>query len=184
MLRSSREQDDWYKITPPQGSFLYINRSYVNSVRPVASPRPANPVVDAPPADAPVNPAQPAPATDTPPTVTQTPAPGAPGSTPAVPPAATAVSFEKLEADFAGLSSMPIGDQPVEALLAGYTEVLKQDGLTSQNRQVAEVRIATLKLRAQSKAEYVTHQQQLQQLAAAKQTGDGCRAWRNPAADQ
>jgi SH3-like domain-containing protein len=167
------EQDEWYKIKPPAGSFVYINQSFVTPVRvlPTAEEQKAQGIAGAtnPPARPAADPrrAQPASAAVGPnlgdPLTTVTPGPGTGRAAPlppvAVSTAAAVESFDKLEADFNAANERPIGDQPAEALLISYNDLLKQNGLSGHEREIAKVRVSTLTLRVKAKADFLALQQ-------------------------
>ncbi|HZL38379.1 MAG TPA: SH3 domain-containing protein [Tepidisphaeraceae bacterium] len=171
------EQDEYYKIKPPQGSFLYVNQGFVDKVG-LADPAPDSPggtiaqsgagrstagagrsttgsprVATGPRSSA-------GPSTQDTPLTTRTPGPddiaAAPAATqPAEASANAAAMYEKLEADFKSANGRSITDQPVDTLLAGYQDLLKQDALDGLMRKVAESRVSTLKLRSEAKGEFL-----------------------------
>lgn len=171
------EQDEWYKIKPPEGSFVYIEESYVTPLKAlptvaeqqaglVANPNPPRAGTPAVPSGQPAGGLNEGTPVD--PLTTLTPTPGATAVTPpVVTPPAVLASFESLEADFKAANDKAIADQPVDVLLSGYTELLKQNTLTHQMRQIAEARVSTLKLRATAKADFLALRQE--QLLAADQ---------------
>ncbi|HET6247623.1 MAG TPA: SH3 domain-containing protein [Tepidisphaeraceae bacterium] len=168
------EQDDYYKVKPPEGTYLYVNESFVDPLQgqPVAEAKPAKPKPErtarakpeVPPAGAPGNAVKPAapeagnavavgPKTEIP---SVTPDGAAPTTQPVD---AVAVDsqelFNKLEADFKAANEKPITDQPIDALMTGYTDLLKLNTLTPRMREIGEVRVSTLDLRTKAKAEFL-----------------------------
>jgi len=180
------EQDEYYKIKPPAGTFLYVNESFVDPLKALPTPperrekeqappiiaHNTGPKILTPPARPPTPPVTPNEEVPKGPLKTETPQPSQPPAAGAPTEVATAAptpdSFEKLEADFKAANEKPITDQPVDALLTGYTELLKQETLLPRTRQVAEVRVSTLKLRSQAKAEFIAAREE-QRLAADRQ---------------
>jgi hypothetical protein len=178
------EQDEYYKIKPPAGTYLYVNESFVDPLKALPTVPERKEKEQAPPIIAHNNNSGPkiltpphpaaqavAPNEEVPAGAVKTETPQ-PSQTPEAPPTevATAASetFGKLEADFKLASEKSITDQPVEGLLTGYTDLLKQEGLSSQTRKIAEVRVSTLKLRTEAKAEFIAAREE-QRLAADRQ---------------
>jgi hypothetical protein len=179
------EADEYYKIKPPQGSYLYVSESQVNPVKLVepkphdviAGPNVAKPAVPIPDKTG-AKPADPVPPTANSggplitdatkprnvPSTTQ-PSEDAVPAGPVVAEVPAGPTFEHLEGDFKSANAMPITEQPIDVLLAGYTELLKSDSLSSQTRRIAEVRVSTLKLRTQAKAEFLAVRDNQQQAA-------------------
>ena len=72
-----------------------------------------------------------------------------------IPAEAATAEFDALEAQYAATSDKPITDQPLDALLTGYDTLLKEDALSNSMRRVAQVRVATLKLRNEARQEFL-----------------------------
>lgn len=156
------EKDEYYKIVPPEGVYLYVNKAYVDPVK--AEPAaPAEQLAVAPttkPADSSVS--------QTPDHLAQQPAPqpagaaaepkpdetfaAAPATQPAVD--SSQVAFDKLEADFTEMSKLPLDQQPLDPMMKGYEALLTSD-LPESLKRTVDIRLATLKLRQQSKDEFV-----------------------------
>jgi SH3-like domain-containing protein len=155
------EADEYFKIKPPAGSALWVNKQFVDPVRPVpdansTAPQLAqqNPATGTPAAPATADNTQ-APAT-TQPGGAQASAAAAPATQPAADAAAKASDqFDKLEGDYSAATDKPITDQPVAELQTGYEGLLKNDALPDSMRRIAEVRVATLKMRNEAKQEYL-----------------------------
>jgi len=167
------EADEYYKITPPAGVYLYINKQFVDAVKtidPVASATPAvaaGSTVAAPAADikvvgTTVTPTAPdttvkpdaavAAAPSTQPTSTEVAL--APTTQPA-PAAPTAeATFDKLEADFIAMSSTPLDQQPLAESITGY-EALTSSTLPESLKRIVDLRLATLKARLDAKGQFV-----------------------------
>ncbi|HEX4795865.1 MAG TPA: SH3 domain-containing protein [Humisphaera sp.] len=168
------EKDEYYKIEPPEGSYLYIAQQFVDPVKPIASADVKNAQSDAkavaatggtslaivdgltkgnngsgsgvatPPSTQPTGSAEKETAEATP-----------PSTQPADAITTATNAFDSLEADFKAANEKPIVEQPISQLLVGYEDMLKQDALPASMRRVAEIRIATLKLRDEAKQEFV-----------------------------
>ncbi len=154
------EADEYFKIKPPAGSALWVNKQFVDPVRPVADPTApqlaAQP--NATPAAAPAADGSVAPATQ--PSGLQAAAPAAPTTQPAPDEVAKASDqFDKLESEYSAATDKPITEQPVAELQSGYEAVLKVDALPDSMRRIAEVRVATLKMRNEAKQEYLAFKQ-------------------------
>ena len=155
---------EYFKIKPPKDSFLWINKQFVDPVKTVAAADPAPTPApreekpeksDSLPPPAPVSDAA-APATQPSDAVADA------GAKPATtqPAEYTAIAeYEKLEEQFTAASAKPIGDQPLPDLLAGYQKVAAADDLPSSMRSIAEVRIATLKVRNDARVKFLAVQE-------------------------
>lgn len=163
------EQDEYYKIVPPEGAYLYVHQQYI---KPVGEGVPAKPRVRVAEA-APIEPAPPADAGDAGDTgaaaqdaedatgaelVTADPTPGTQPSGPtagrADAPAAKAgktEEFRKLEAEFEAASKQPVVDQPIERLTEAYTELVKSGDLTGSMKRMAQARLMVLGMRADAR---------------------------------
>jgi len=152
------EADEYFKIKPPAGSALWVNKQFVDPVRPVPDATSPQLAQQTP---APATPAGSATADNTQaPAATQPSDAQAPAAAPATQPTADAASkasddFDKLEADYTAATDKPITDQPVAELQKSYEGLLKNDALPDSMRRIAEVRVATLKMRNEAKQEYL-----------------------------
>jgi SH3-like domain-containing protein len=171
------EKDEYYRIKPPEGSYLYIAQQYVDPVKPVAqadvkpqptpdSARPASPgdktasqgaakeIIDAlaNKNNSHANPPSTQPTTDDNTAVADT---AGPATQPADAVATASNTFDQLEGDFKSANEKPITEQPIAQLMSGYEDLLKQDSLPASMRRVAEIRVATLKLRNDAKTEFL-----------------------------
>ena len=167
------EADEYYKIAPPQGVYLYVSKQFVDPVKSVETAPDTSKVVIAPatrPSDpAPsVTPDQPVAkaAATTQPVQDSTAVAAAPAATQ---PAADAsqVAFDKLENDFVEMSKLPLDQQALDTSRTGYEALINSD-LPESLKRTVDIRIATIKLRQQSKDEFVALKKQ-QEDAAAKQ---------------
>ncbi|MDB5172599.1 MAG: hypothetical protein JWN51_1372 [Phycisphaerales bacterium] len=162
-------QDEYYKIKPPEGSYVYVNENLVEAVKALPTvaqqkagqlangePDATLPDHSATPGD--LNHKGPGPLISETPTTQRAVAEGPttqPGSADAITTATAA--FDKLEEDFKASNEKLIVEQPIDTLLAGYNDLLKQDALPTSMRRLSETRIATLKLRGEAKADFMAH---------------------------
>lgn len=185
------EQDEYFKIAPPAGTFMWVHQKFVEPVKRVEvinnngqlEVRPLAP--DQPPAQANVS----NPTTSTPPTVTATPNNTTPltltppptdhttvanGSSsvsePTTAPAQTVVSsaekqFDALEARFNQVSKLPLEQQPVDELLVGYEKLVADKQLPESMLRLAEFRLKGLKIRKEALIQYEETKRLRDQLA-------------------
>jgi SH3-like domain-containing protein len=163
------EQDEYFKIKPPEGVYVYVDKQFVDPVKQIALvPAPDAPSTPPPagPSDgntAPPNPDQAgatAPPTTAPDgmTVAPTTAPtfaAAPATQPADAVAAAQTEFDHLEATFATESGKPLEDQDPATLSAGYDKLAKGGLLPDSMLKIAQYKAATLKARADDRDEYL-----------------------------
>src|ERR1019366_6740053 len=173
------EQDEYFKIKPPEGAYLYVNKQFVDQAKdvpviasapgaePIAS-SPVQPIVSATP-DAAAATTQPsvaaAPTTQS--TGDEAAARPAPATQPAVPLAQT--EFDALETAFLDATNLPLEKQPLDALMTGYDKLTKGGELPVSMQRIAEMRLVTLKLRADARQQYA-EAQKMQEEARARQT--------------
>ncbi len=182
------EEDEYYKIKPPASAFLYISKDAVVPVAPV-TPGGGEIAVQE-------NNTAKVPAADTATqgnggTTTLTPLPGevkslsspstrgaelAASSVTTRPSDAEALAeLQKLEADFGDISKRPLTEQPVDDLLTGYQKLAGTPSIPEATRRIAEVRIATLRVRAESRQQFLAVQQQQAKLQEQIKARDGER---------
>ncbi len=170
------EQDEYFKVKPPEGVYYYINKQFVDPVRKVTDVAIATPDTSA--ANATVAPAgsdpvaaeaNPQPAAELPAADSGTPVAVAPTTQPdatiadatsttrpATQPTASAeTEFERLEATYAQISQKPLDEQPVEELLTGYRALAASDGLPESMRRICDWKANVLKTRAEAKNDLV-----------------------------
>ena len=208
------EQDEYFKIKPPQNVYLYINKQFVEPVRrvdvpglptdgettargpapqtdaaaptagatpPVAAGGATPDPVERPTAD-PTRPTgaaiadpiarDPAIASAGPTTQpAQTAAADTTPVTPTTQPAALAVAveleFDQLETRLKEVSALPVQQQPVPELLAGYEKLAASELLPESMRRVAEYRVATLKVHNENRELILAHERDRQNREAA-----------------
>ncbi|MGN6625176.1 MAG: SH3 domain-containing protein [Tepidisphaeraceae bacterium] len=197
--------DEYFKIAPPPGAFVYVAKKFVDVVKRVevvnnngaievkqpeatATAQPNTPTANAgagassttpPSTTAPAN----ANASATASATTETPAPttepaqaantaapntaGANTAGATTAPATTAVTsaadFDALEAKFNAASKLPLDQQPVDDLIAGYKKVVDEKSLPGSMLKIADYRLAGLQLRKDA----LSQLQQTRQAAAA-----------------
>ncbi len=81
----------------------------------------------------------------------------------------TVTRLQKLEADFSAASSMPLADQPIDALLAGYEGLASSPTVPEPTRKMADARAATLKARAEAREQFLAFQKQQAEEASKMQ---------------
>jgi hypothetical protein len=157
------DQDEYFKIAPPPGAFVYVHKRFVDPVQRVdvstengttevkpsdtvkIDPTPALPDVEPPRGASPEAPGGVAGGRETPPTTAP-----APSAT-----AKAQVDFDQLEARFEDAGKLPIEQQPLDELLSGYKSVAGNKELPSSILQTAELRIRGLNIRKEALAQYL-----------------------------
>jgi uncharacterized protein YgiM (DUF1202 family) len=171
------EENEYFKIRPPESAYLYIKADEVTPVRvlPKIGDRPADvpsltssdPIVPIPgniPAQSPSPQKEarvPQPSRSElpktyPSEVAEVPTTGPSGLD-------TVTRLQKLEADFSAASGMPLADQPIDALLAGYQSLASSQTVPEPTRKMADSRAATLKARAEARDQFLAFQKQQQE---------------------
>ena len=188
------EEQEYFKIKPPEGVFFYVNKQFVDPVRAInlAQDDAAQPMPPAPETAPRQEPT--AGATDQPPIVTQQPtertaqvtpepseAPGSDGETgvqpepPAVaraepatpatqPSAAAEAEFERLENAYAEATVRPLVDQPVTELLEGYQKLSDGNDLPESLRRIAEFKTEVLKNRLDIQKQFTDTRKQMDEM--------------------
>jgi hypothetical protein len=175
------EQDEYFKIKPPAGVFAYVDKQFVDPVKQIAlvpTPEPAdkNTVPQATGAQDAVTPpdqtgiAPPGPTT-APDNIAAVPTTGpsvalAPTTQPQEAVAAAQAEFAQLEATFATESAKPLEDQDPEKLSASYDKLAKGGLLPDSLRQIADYKAASLKARADDRAEYLVVKKEQDEMKA------------------
>lgn len=159
------EKDEYFRIKPPEGAYLYVNKQFVDPVEQLAvAPKPVAPEAAKPPVE---TPAVQGAGTQVPDgaIVAETPDINgdiAPSTQPALESGAVAVApsttqpsagaeFDRLETAFNEASGKTIEEQPIADLQAGYTALVKDSALPESLRRTAEFRIKSLQVRADAK---------------------------------
>ena len=163
------EQDEYFKIKPPTGVYLYINKQFVDPVKQLPTMAAATPAVitSTTPAahtlaDATTQPANTLAAAAT----TQPAVVLAPSTQPSAPTAEQ--QFDATEAAFLDATNEPIQTQPIDDLLTKYSTLMSDDGLPVSMRRIAELRVSTLKARAEVRNQY-TDTEKMLDAARSKQ---------------
>jgi uncharacterized protein YgiM (DUF1202 family) len=171
------EEDEYYRITPPAGAYLYVNQQFVTPVRAIsgavasvtprsigagstASATETEGGVQAPttaPSEAQASAAQPR--------VWSSIASATPASTQ---PSADA-EFDKLETQFIEAGSKKIAEQPIDELLAGYQKILASGALPESMRRIADFRVTTLKSRQEAREQLLAVQKMQQEAEKRRQ---------------
>jgi len=188
------KQDEYYKIAPPPGAFVYVNKRFVDVVKrvtvafnngqaevkpaednttpaPTPTPQPKGDEVasntggNSGPATTPTD------HSDTTVAVTPTPSPTTEpiAATPTTMPTGEAqAAFDALEQRFADASAKPIDQQPLAELIAGYKMLADDKTLPDSISKTADNRVKALTTRQELFADFQKHQAD-QQAAAAKE---------------
>ena len=207
------EQEEYFKIEPPPGAYLYVAKQFVQPKEPIpdqgiagtgtqdggtsqsteatgqkpeaapdpsgaggaiadiatgnegqpASPADQDPLVGRPTTGesaSPTEPAQGAPATQDSATAATRPAETRPASAEA--------RFEQLQSDFEAASQQPVIDQPVDDLLERYQSLVQDETLPESLKRIADVRIAALKLRKQTRDEFAAVRRNQEEMDARR----------------
>lgn len=167
------QKDEYFLVEPPEGVFFYVSKRFVDPVAPAAAATP--PVADgnagqAPPAAADGGSGAPI--------ITQNPiADGGASATPdplatsanapSTQPSAMALRFQDLEKQWADAQRLSLEEQPIDALLAGYKEVVADRTVPESMYQLATLRVKALEARAAALAD-LREVRRIQAEAAAK----------------
>jgi uncharacterized protein YgiM (DUF1202 family) len=187
------EQDEYFKIVPPEGAYLYVNQQYVDPVRAldkaaIAGARPASErtsaegqVVEpddssdvAPLAQKPTDEQSAGGTPETKPADTgavatiEDPAPTTTPSGAAAAPKAVAQveDFAKVEADFKSAIDLPIADQPIEKLTERYQTLAKNGKLTSAAQRIVDTRLKFLAYAGAAREEMLAFQKKKEESKA------------------
>lgn len=169
------EQDEYFKIAPPAGTFMWVHQKFVEPVKRVevvsnngqVEIRPLDPTKAVTPAntakESPTDPALSATATTgaeepaTQPTSTQVVSTDTPGPT-TVPTAASVSAreqeFDALESRFEDASKLPLEQQPIDELLVGYEKLVAEKQLPESMLRLAEFRVKGLKIRQEALVQF------------------------------
>ncbi len=173
------EVDEYYKIAPPADAFVYVNKQFVSAPAKIVAAAPGAGGAGQQGADAATAEGAKTQASDQVAggggdfgaaggATTQPSGEVASGPATTQPTNTAEVDFDKLENDFNAASAKPIEQQPLDQLTADYQKLIANPQLPESMRRVADFRVQTLKIRQDTKAQFVTVQKQ-QQEAKAKQ---------------
>lgn len=178
------DQDEYFKIKPPQGVYLYVNKMFVDPVKKLTAMKPA-PSSAEPLQSAPVLPMM----SHTPQTTaganaqlsgvpttqpsglamvpsTQPALAKAPTTQPIAPSVVAQNQFDATEASFLQATDMPIDKQPIDKLLLQYDNLAKNSHLPSTMQKIADIRVKTLQIRMEARDQY----EQAMKMEAAAQS--------------
>ncbi|HEY2584326.1 MAG TPA: SH3 domain-containing protein [Tepidisphaeraceae bacterium] len=174
--------NEYFKVKPPAGSYLFINKQFVDPVKTVqpaeavAKDKPEKTDSNPGPSDtAPPAPEHPVVITERNPSTQPAGGSAVAEASPAAPATTQPAQFDpvveygKLEQQFLALNGKPIGEQPLPELLAGYQKVLASDELPSSMRSIAEFRVATLTSRNEAREKFLALQENQKKMAAQRQ---------------
>ncbi len=180
------EQDEYYKIAPPEGAYVFINKQYVEPLEKVPGGSEAeiakSGLEPAPGASDATKPVEPPVANGDAPAVTTTPeiADGTPAPSPDTQPSAVAEAatqpapavaedFRALEADFETASKQPVVDQPIESLAARYTTLANSGTLSGVTKRVVDARLLALKMRGDARGELLAFRESQKKMEGRRQ---------------
>lgn len=176
------EQDEYFKIVPPKDAYLYVNKRYVDPVKPLtndaaqqdeskahvvensAQEPQAQSSIAPPTGDVPDDSASSSAAAAAPTGDAEAPMAANSGNGDAAPAPTTQQSaaglspdqqFDLLEKQFAEASAQPIEEQPIDALLSDYQTLIANDQLPESMRRIADHRVSTLKVRAEARENFL-----------------------------
>jgi len=172
---------EYFEITPPKDSYLWINKQFVDPKATVtpeavagATTRPSD---DTTPPPAPERSRQDTVAqgnTETPPTTrpSDAVAEAAPAQPPTTQPAKVdvAAEFDRLEKQFTDAGTKSIVQQPLPELLSGYQKLMENDDLPVSMRRMAEIRVATLQVRNDAREKFLSVQADQKKMAEKQQS--------------
>jgi uncharacterized protein YgiM (DUF1202 family) len=183
------EQDEYFKIKPPAGAYVFVHKQFVTPVKALAA-APATPEAGTQQANTAEQPAdataqveqsqdaqqqqQPTESSDNT-TVAAVPTTQQSGDQTAEAPSTQPVlsaadQFDKLEAEFNAASNQPIQEQPVAALTASYQALMNGDELPVSMRRIAELRLATLKIRQEALDQYTSTKKAAEEMKQRQMT--------------
>ena len=175
------EQDEYFKIVPPKGAYVYVDQKYVTPIGRVDEPTQLAKKDDkksAPQGDSKAEPK----VTETPTETAEAKRDGAttepvtgladanektgePTSRPAV--AAAIEDFRAVEADFELASKKDVTEQPLEKLIERYTTLAKSGEITGTNKRILDARLAALKIRTESREKIRSFRQSKEEAQAS-----------------
>ena len=177
------QHNEYFKIKPPKESFLWVNKQFVDPVKvadqPEVAVKPQPKVTEPDP-----KPTGTAPEPDQ--SGTQVTRGNEPEPTtrpseqvaeiPQTQPATTQPAFNavaeytRLEQQFADATKKPILEQPLPELLSGYQKVMDADDLPDSMRRIAEIRVASLKVRNDAREKFLAVKADQQKMQEKQQS--------------
>jgi SH3-like domain-containing protein len=183
-ILADQAQDEYFKIAPPPGAYLYVKKEFVDAApqeKPAPVPIVAAEKITEPIASAPVplvveNPTVAVAPTTNPTVAVVTPAPATQPAEVAVAPAPATQpvgptadeKFDTLESAFLDATNQPLEKQPIDTLLTKYNDLSTDPELPSSMKRIVDMRIATLKLRGDAQKQYADAMK-MQEDARARQ---------------
>jgi len=152
------EQDEYYKIAPPPGAFLYVHQRYVDPVRKLS------PGEMLPPAPAAPRPSESAASSSAETTPAEQTAAAAPTAEQLAEERALA-EFDRLEAAVRAASQRPLEEQPLADLLGSYDRLIKGGNLPPSARRMSELRVLSLKARLSAQEQLLATRRQQEESA-------------------
>lgn len=178
------EQDEYYKIKPPEGTFLYVNHQFVDPVKVAQSDGTPVPSATEGQTTAPAQ-AQ-APESNNPTAEGPTTAPGVstailenatnsanpPSTGPSTNPSTASAEeqFDKLETQYAAMIAKPLDQQEIPELQSSYEKLAANaSGLPESLRRIAEAKASFLKTRDKDRQEYAAFKKRQDEMAQRNQ---------------
>lgn len=164
-------QDEYYKIVPPEGAYLYVHKQYVTPKEKIPatgelaeknagktqvapSPTESDKPLTGDDLQAVADGSRKSTETDVPATQPSNAGSEVPTTGPAVASADRTQAieeFRKLEANFDAASRQSVVDQPLERLTEGYTKLSKNSAITGTYKQIVEAKLWALKARTEAR---------------------------------
>jgi len=158
------EQDEYYKVKPPEGAYLFISKALVTPVKTLG------PTATVAPQAAPAGPGprsveiSSGPSNTAPRTRASEQAPVAPApATMSADQMAAGTEYDKADADYTALADKPLADQPLDDLIARYTALTQNPNLPVTLRRTAQARLANLKSRQDAQKDLLAVQKSQQE---------------------
>jgi SH3-like domain-containing protein len=159
------QEDDYFRIRPPAEAYLYIHQRFVDPVKQIAlSPDAGNRDGTAAPADADVPAAEDADLAAAGFAAAPTTRPAGPD--PLAERARGEAEFDRLEAAARAGLALPLAEQPLAALMADYEKMLENTFLPASMRQLADIRMASFRVRLGAQTELLASRRQQEDGAA------------------
>jgi SH3-like domain-containing protein len=161
------EQDEYYKIKPPTGAFVYVNKQFITPGRligenPVTSSTPTPPNEQATTMPSDVTPIETA--------TTQEVIPHEPTTRFVVHTSDAENKFAELEEKLRSSMRQDLDKQPIGDLLAGYNSLISENDLPATLKRLAKTRITYLNARLDAQKDFAAAKEEDAKLKAHEQT--------------
>lgn len=165
------EQDEYYKIKPPAGAYLYVNKQFVTPVRMIGeNPQTPSPAPTQNTGESPTPTLGNALANNEPNNSEATTQPtAAPTTQFTIQTSDAEKKFSQLEDQLRSTTNQPLDKQPLADLLAGYQSIVNDPQLPATLQKIAQQRIDNLQQRRQAQEDLSAAQKLDAQLKANQQ---------------